>query len=220
QYLDLGSYPVDLSQQIETTGANGTTDLLLATMDSLIQQSLESGAITPEDANALKGISQQGHKIADIQGQLESIVLKGNYTEQDKQFFADTAYKIGFSGDKNDEGPEITALRNALSNAQTNGNLNDPALNQTVSILVNQIINISNGVESAATGVVHFGAVSDEGKSYHEKVIESLTERDTALGINTQQSIIDLGASVVSHQKANEICNAGNSGVEQNCKSN
>lgn len=207
QYLDLGNYPVDLGQAIETAGANGTTNSLLATMESMIQQAIDNGTVSPENGNKLKALAKQGHYIADIQGKIEHDLIQGN-----PQNSLDYRWEIGFDRNADSmEGSAIVKFRDLLKNAQTNGALADPILNQSVSILVDQIVNIASGVENAA----HVMSVNQKYSSVQEMgavVVEQMDERDDVLGINTQKTLMDVGASATSNQKANEICQAGKKG--------
>jgi hypothetical protein len=69
--LTLNQLPSNLKEAIESLGSNGTTELLLANLDSLIVQMEKAGASDPAQLNRLKALSNQGHRLARIQEALE-----------------------------------------------------------------------------------------------------------------------------------------------------
>ncbi|MEB3287127.1 MAG: hypothetical protein VKJ04_06455 [Vampirovibrionales bacterium] len=204
--FDLGNYPADLSQSIETAGANGTTQLLLATLDKVISQAVARGELAPEEANQLKALSQQGHSIGNLIGTIETIVDSG----QNMASGEGPANQIGFNPASGTEGEAIQKFRQLLSASD----IQDPRLKQTVDVLANQIINIANGVEGAYFQVKQGTLLA--GETFDIKVVHGLSERDQATGTNTQQSLGDLAASAVVHHNANAICQAGKAG--DNCR--
>ncbi|MEB3287128.1 MAG: hypothetical protein VKJ04_06460 [Vampirovibrionales bacterium] len=210
QYLDLSDYPVDVGQAIETAGANGTTNMLLATLESVIQQAIASGAVTPDGGNQLKALARQGHNIANIQAQVENAILK----QKDFELSREISWEIGYNPGNKTEGPQITEFRSLLKDAQSNGSIKDPLLNQIITTLVNQIINISSGVENASHWV---GETNDFSAAYfYSTTFDEMYERDELTGSNTKQTLLDIGASALSHQNANAICQAGQ--VGDNCQ--
>jgi hypothetical protein len=71
--IDLHSldYATNVSNSIETSGANGTTDLLLSKFDIAIRDLLAEGAINEAEASSLRELSNLGHQMGDIESLLE-----------------------------------------------------------------------------------------------------------------------------------------------------
>ncbi|HEY9685795.1 MAG TPA: hypothetical protein V6C52_02340 [Coleofasciculaceae cyanobacterium] len=218
QQVQLSNYPADLTNSIQTNGANGTTELLLANMDSVIQQLQATANLTPAQADILLQLSNQGHEMANVEKLLEGALADAN---GDASVFNQTSftyqgldysnpwdlsvligYHPGWGGDE-----ELAVNFRALyDQAVSQGTLNDPVAQQTVSVLVNQIANIANGVESAVYGMYwNQGSISN----FSENVISTLGERDASLGINTQTSLADLSFSTITDQDSAGICAVG-----------
>ncbi len=69
--FDLSDYPTDLLSSIETTGGNGTTKILLATLQKYVEEQVAAGKMSVEDSQALIQLSNQGHKMAEIEKLVE-----------------------------------------------------------------------------------------------------------------------------------------------------
>ncbi|MBX2859728.1 MAG: hypothetical protein KTR14_00715, partial [Vampirovibrio sp.] len=69
--MNVGFYPVDTGL-IETAGSHGTTELLMGQMDTMISQLEAEGKIDSTQANLLKNLSNQGHRIAEIEKVFET----------------------------------------------------------------------------------------------------------------------------------------------------
>ncbi len=73
--ITLTQYPTDIPSVIETAGANGTTEILLANLEQVIQEFLQAEEITPEEARTLMNLANAGHEIASAQKTLEEALL-------------------------------------------------------------------------------------------------------------------------------------------------
>jgi hypothetical protein len=62
--INLEGYPNNLQETITTVGANGTTDILLASLRNLAEQLMEKGQITPEQESRLIELANKGHEVA------------------------------------------------------------------------------------------------------------------------------------------------------------
>ena len=69
--MKLTNTPSDISKIIETTGANGATDLLAFTLMDLATKLVESGEMTEDQASYLVDLANQGHRMAAIQRAVE-----------------------------------------------------------------------------------------------------------------------------------------------------
>lgn len=70
--LTLQNYPSNLSQAVETVGADGTTDLLVANLRSLAKQLKDGGKISEDQFNHLNNLANQGHSMASLQRSIEA----------------------------------------------------------------------------------------------------------------------------------------------------
>ena len=57
--ITLPSYPTNLAQSVETSGANGTSETILAAMEATIQQLIDAGEIDVVQASFLRNLGQQ-----------------------------------------------------------------------------------------------------------------------------------------------------------------
>jgi hypothetical protein len=62
--ITIPNFPTDLAAAVEVDGGHGTTEKLLAAMEAWIQAMVDSGEITPNEANTLRDLANQGHTIA------------------------------------------------------------------------------------------------------------------------------------------------------------
>lgn len=72
QSLTLPGYPMDLALSVEVDGSNGTTEKLLANLNSLAQQLKANGSISETQFNQLEALSNNGHRIAQVEQLLEN----------------------------------------------------------------------------------------------------------------------------------------------------
>jgi Flp pilus assembly pilin Flp len=223
QQISLNDYPSKLKTSLQTNGANGTTAMLLANLDSVIQQLQAEGQVTDAQANLLIALSNQGHKIAEVEKLIEDALANAN---GDASKFLNTpityngktypgpkmlGQEIGFGIMWNTDGAYQDGVmaqqfRALYDQAVAQGALNDPVAQSIVNILTNQIANTADGVETAVYKI-SIGESSPSG--YNQAAANSLTERDQSLGINTQSSLADLPASTITNQDAAGICAAG-----------
>lgn len=80
----LDEYPANLAQMAETVGGSGVTESLLASLESLTAQLQAQGELTEDQANLLKELSDQGHRIAQIEALVEQLAASSG---NDKNIF-------------------------------------------------------------------------------------------------------------------------------------
>lgn len=78
--ITLDSYPTDLAKSVETVGGNATTEKILANIQRVAQQLLDLGVITPAEYSRFMSLSNAGHQLAAIQGQVEANPVPALYT--------------------------------------------------------------------------------------------------------------------------------------------
>lgn len=69
--LSMPNYPTNMALAIETDGANGATEKLLASLDALIAQLESAGKLSSTESAQLKALSNSGHTLSDIMGHTE-----------------------------------------------------------------------------------------------------------------------------------------------------
>lgn len=72
--ITIDEIPNDLAMSVETVGADGTTDLLASAMTQLADKLLQAGQITPDQANAIRNLSNAGHDMGLIQKMIDNQV--------------------------------------------------------------------------------------------------------------------------------------------------
>jgi hypothetical protein len=107
--IQLAGFPSDIQKLIETLGPNGATDTLSDLLQKLGKALLAAGKITPDEANQLSKLANQGHLLASIQRQYE-----------------DAAKESG--GDASLFASKIAALKQTREAEQVPANLVDPEL--------------------------------------------------------------------------------------------
>lgn len=159
------SYPQDLNRAIETLGANGATEIILANLDRLINQLKQQGTLNDEQVNQLMRLSNQGHKIAEIEALLESAHAHAKNRDDfinTNIFYHGKLYsvralsaEIGLMRmDGNlQRGGEIKKFREILAQAASGGAMKDPVVNQVVTIMSEQIIALANCLESGVANI-------------------------------------------------------------------
>ncbi len=175
--INLKNYPQDLKQYVEATGSNGATTVLLAQMDTLIQQLKAKNALSTSQVTYLQQLSSQGYRLADIEAVIEKTYqtsstgnnIYGTPVSLGGQTYllGDLAYMLGWHGNLTsgvqsqpdsitnplsaaNAGTELEKFLNAYFQAEASGALTDPALNHVVSDLSSRIAFLTEVMEHAA----------------------------------------------------------------------
>ncbi len=70
--INLANYPSNLANAVETAGGNGTTNVLLANLEQIINGLEAAGELDEAQINLLKNLANQGHRLAEIQKAAEA----------------------------------------------------------------------------------------------------------------------------------------------------
>ncbi|HEY9687496.1 MAG TPA: hypothetical protein V6C52_11010 [Coleofasciculaceae cyanobacterium] len=161
--ISLPNNPTGISKTVATSGANGTTTLLASQIESIAQQLLAAGELTPAQYSTLTALSNQGHTIAQVEAAIEK--LAANSTDS-VSFMAGTSQypeltglatgeinlNIGYHTGAIDPtlvtdplgsidiatGPTKVFLQ-LYQDALNSGALNDPAVKQQIDSLASEI---------------------------------------------------------------------------------
>jgi len=76
--VDIGNYPTSLTKAIETSGINGTTEQLLASLEAMAESLAAQGKLTPEQSSAYSRLANLGHEIANVEQVVEETMAQCN----------------------------------------------------------------------------------------------------------------------------------------------
>lgn len=214
----------DISASIETSGANGTTGLLLSQFDIAINQLLAENAITPDEASNLRQLSNLGHKMGDIEALIEQqFAINGNnpsafkntvFAYDGKQYtFSQLVGEIQLVPNSNGLQPKtVGSTISRFFEMQKNAvdMLKNPNAKALLGSLSTQIMAIADATEGAANDT-RIGFTTTEFRnlltSYSERVDPSNGKYVSLAGEST-------------HHNASAICelNKNNNGNSKNCE--
>jgi polyhydroxyalkanoate synthesis regulator phasin len=152
----------DLSDKLQTLGANGTTELLAKQLAVLANALLDKGEITEEQNSTLLQLANKGHDMALAERLVEDFVemageRKNDYRDityefQGKQY---TPFKlaelVGYVGwypnnirdpfeEVSTAGPLLSDFQRLYQEADKNGSLNNPKVKDLVTVAAAQIV--------------------------------------------------------------------------------
>ena len=176
--VTLGNYAGSPAQLVETMGIAGTTISMASSIQQLAQQLRDNASLTESQYDTLIRLSNRGHDIAMVQGQLESLIqanggnliglknhaflLNGQTTTVEKAYSAigndnmvaermDSIDNVINVTDINDpDNPFTNAFLKTYQEALTDGSLNDPAIKQVIDELALNILMSGETIEHAA----------------------------------------------------------------------
>lgn len=150
----------------QTAGTSGNTAEISKALQNLSAKAVREDKMTDEQAANLDALSKQVLKMAEIQKAIEAaMVLVGDHTEAlltmqvqfEKKSYtvAELADMIGWKENKSGEGnplrpdanangPELNKLKELYQQAEENGALKDPAVQDLVSKLTDKVAKLSN----------------------------------------------------------------------------
>jgi hypothetical protein len=201
-----------LADKIQTTGANGATELLANQMAASAAELLAQGKIDQSQYDILLQLSNQGHKIAEIQGLIASAVNAANgdvstfnnitlLFQGQTYTAAQLAGMIGVNGPM----PEDFASTNILSLSPTDTNT-EPELANFLS-LYNQALN--SGALADPTALATVNSASAQIASLGEVVENSAHFFSTGEAILDASNMSVVQAQQASQMSSSAICKAG-----------
>lgn len=168
-----------LSQKLQTTGANGSTQVLASQLAASAAQLLADGKIDQSQYDILLQLSNQGHKIAQIEGVVSDALkmANGNWeTFKNMSFTIDgqtyqanqLASMLGYHGlfpddfasadilsaNRDVAGSELASFLDLYQQASASGALSDQTASDTVTSAATQIASMGEVVEDS---VAKFG---------------------------------------------------------------
>ncbi len=182
----------------EATGANGSTDLMLAQMDALVNALKENEtSLDSSQLNALAALSNQGHDIAGREAALEAYIkastgvlsdgpiVYNGITYPSAAAFAKTI-DTASSGTK---GESTAAFAKLYQQALDSGAMDDPSVSAIVSQLAGNIDVMANGFAESAYWGIQDNWTGDRASS---NFVSKMTNAD-ARGICSTGAGIDTG---------------------------
>jgi hypothetical protein len=161
----------NLANKVQTLGANGTTTLLANQLAMLARQLLMEGKVDTEQYNAIMALSNQGHRMAMIEGKVEEAMQlsRGNNTQfntlsvnvDGKVYSAiDAALILGYSNvgaetlaSENllnthfEGGSELNRFLSLYHQVEAMGLMSDPSVKATIDSAAWQIVSVGELME-------------------------------------------------------------------------
>lgn len=199
-----------LAQKLQTTGANGSTELLAQQLAAMANLLLQEGKINQNQYNILMQLSNQGHRMAQIESLISqaTTMANGDYNAYSNMKFNidgqtytpnQLTDMLGFKGPTpyyfvnnsvldpsvaSTADPELATFLSLYNQAAASGALSDPLVKSTV--------------DSAATQIASLG-----------ELVESVSPELQNGSVTNNQSITDLESSEASSMNSSQICTAG-----------
>lgn len=220
-------YATNVSNSIETSGANGTTDLLLSKFDIAIRDLLAEGAITEAEASSLRELSNLGHQMGDIEGLLEQqFEINGNnpnafknteFTYNGNKYqFSQLVSQIQLVPTGNGgygPGTSQSVMAKFMAKQKTSvDSLQNERARSILGSLSTAIMTVADATEGAANDT-RTGFTTTEFRNLLSRYTEAV---DPSKG--KYPPVSNLGSSI-THGSSSSICNLGNGkGNGKTCK--
>lgn len=209
-----------LTSSIMVSGANGTSELVLANLEAITKDLLAKGEIDQQTADILVKLANKGHQMAQAEKLLEDAMKNSNGNAQafnqatvtfNNQSYStyELAGQLQLVNDAN--GALVPNSTNSLMSQfqnlsdQATGNIQDSQTQQLVGTLSNQIAVLADGTENA-THSVNRGEYAPTLDAFYQDVASSVNGLDPSNGKYPTQ--LD-PASVTTSQDSATICNIG-----------
>lgn len=199
--LDISGMSIDeISNIIQTSGANGATELLASYLDSYIEQLRGEGTMSEEQLNILQKLANAGHDLAKAEKALDDAVKsgQGTVTHNGETMTVDQfKEQLGFNNtvgidaaSSMDAGSSMSLLSpfmNIYNEAQASGAVNGEVNTLSVQIAaLSDLAKWNTGTDSTNLSYAYVTAMQQVGIS------------DTAVDV-----------SEATHGNSGQICNAG-----------
>lgn len=187
-YDELDILGQDLKTKLQTTGANGSTNVLANQIEKAAALMLANGTIDEAQYDILMKLANQGHKMAEIQGLISDAMSYTNgdvaafnsmkFTLDGQNYTANELAKmIGFDGPSpvdfasadilgsplgGTTGSAVSGFLDLYNQAVASGALSDPALKATVDSASTQIASLGELTEDITWNVQNNGMPMDD----------------------------------------------------------
>ncbi len=214
--INLEGYSPLFSDSIETTGANGTTLSLYSSLMHIAQELESAGEVDAAQANLLRDLANQGHRIAEIEGLIETAAQQASsvaeYNSVDLTFDGQS-YKtfelealLGWSAngsatpenissnalDATGASPETATFIALYESVLASGALDDPAVMGIVTGLSGEIAYLTELTEHASALV---GREEKPLSEFNSTMVSETTHYDSELICNQGNGAEDTGVS-------------------------
>jgi hypothetical protein len=217
QLLLNGANFKNIGMAIQTVGANGATNELLATLEKQIMQLQAAGSIDETQANLLYQLANQGHTLAEAQKTLEAAFKQGqtSVTFQGRTYpIAEFADRIAL--DTQASAAELREVNPAIANSilkpfaeayqqvKTSGMPSDPAIQKTINELVYKIMVVNDTLNWTAEDVIAAG-YPDPALNFADSTLDHYVRN---LGEPTI-TVESIRAASRTHKHSTQICTTG-----------
>jgi hypothetical protein len=169
----------NMAQMVDTSGANGTTELLASQLEQMAKQLLDTGKIDQAQYGSMVELANQGHRIAEIERQVElaaaSTATKADFLKQKvsvdgksysmQQVFEDLiGWEDGINASdrtpadafsKNSVNDETGKFISLYQQLQHSGAMSDPQIKASVENLSGQITFLSELTQDASQTIFY-----------------------------------------------------------------
>jgi len=206
-----GLKPDDIAKIIQTAGANGATETLADALTKYAEQLKASGNLTPDQANILAKLANEGHNLAGAEKALQDAVSGGqgtvNYNGKSysvSDFSAQFGMTNGISGvsgmSSANANPQMAPFLSLYEQAKSSGAMNDSAVSNQVSYLSQQITALS---ELAKTNIAQGVSQTDQSYAY------TTANAGGSYGMGLTAAPDGTSISGQTHSDSSGICAAG-----------
>lgn len=224
--IDLSRYPSDIGASVATSGANGTTTLLLAQLTNITDQLKAAGKLTPTQENLLRNLANQGYRMSEIESLIERAFANSSnlqefnamqHTFEGRVLTTQQLYSLlGYNRDGFPDNsafdpmqaatanPENRAFLELYQQVQASGVLTDPTLNTLVTGMSTEILKIAEYTETATRVLNEGGLQPTDAADYIVKQAERHSGANVALQVSNSSG------SAVSNANSAGICQVGN----------
>lgn len=238
--IEVAFLPSDTTKSIDTTGSNGTTEILATQLSTFTQESLAKKEINQEQANQLQDLANQGFRLGQIEAAVETAFAnnQGSVEFEGKKYSVyDLAHTLNAydedSGitltptntrnlDADHVGSELKSFLTTYNEVKNSGALSNSKVNTTVTGLTAQISTISDNMAESI-----FRLTQTDEKSSVSQLNNNEARTEYLQGITTGlfNSFYNLpknakNSSTVTNQASSTICATGAKNYGQSKKNN
>jgi hypothetical protein len=196
------SLPTSIPHSVQTVGANGTTEMLASSLQTMANQMLASGDINQTQANTILQLANEAHHLAEIQKTLEDdsasngtdvnafktkpVVIDGTTYANAYQ----AALSIGYD-DANNRGPELQRFWDLYTNATSAVYMWPPELKAVLEYHATAVNDLSDSMRVAMRDIIQYNAGTPA--ELNSRVASTMTHKQSASICTMQDGNADSG---------------------------
>jgi hypothetical protein len=179
------SLPSDIAQSVQTVGANGTTDLLASSLETMAGQMLADGKIDQNQANVIQQLANEAHHLANIQKTLEedttrngkdTAAFKTTPVTVDGTTYAnayEAALSIGYN-DAHQRGAELQRFWDLYTQVTSKTYMWPPELKEVLQYHATAVNDLSDSMRVAMRNMIKYHAITPA--EINDQIADTLTK--------------------------------------------